>query len=44
MIQQEIQLGSRPLKGEKQNSGAGRTVSVYRLCSCKSQADQDAKG
>lgn len=45
MIQQEIQPGSRPLKGEKkQNSGAGLTASMYRSCAFKSQADQDAKG
>lgn len=28
MIHQEIQPGSRPLKGEKQNSGGGLTAAV----------------
>lgn len=44
MIHQEIQPGSRLLKGEKQNSGAGLTAAVCRSCAFKSQADQDAEG
>lgn len=44
MIHQEIQPGSRPLKGEKQNSGTGLTTAVCRSCAFKSQADQDVKG
>lgn len=44
MIHQETQSGSRPLKDERQHSGAELTAAVCRSCAFKSQADQDAKG